>query len=375
MGEPQELQLHIMGQGVVSVEEAEELTVRRSRQYKWWLRMAMYSLFVICGQSAATVLGRLYYNNGGNSKWMVTLLQPAGFPILLPLLFISPTKDQFTHNHTKPPSILVLVTVCFFLGIFLAASAMLYSMGLQYLPVSTFSLICASQLGFNAFFSFFLNSQKFTPFTVNSIVLLTISSILLVCNTDLSNSNGVSKGKFAIGFLCTVGAAAGSAFILSATQLSFRKFLKIENFRTVLEVIILESLFATCVILVGLFSSGEWKSLEREMEEFGLGKLSYVMTLVWDAVAWQVFSIGALGLIFEVSSLFCNVISTFGLPIVPVLAVFFFHDKMNGVKVVALLLAVWGFVSYIYQHYLDDLKSKSKSKNHKNVNHVSKAPS
>ncbi|KAA8514971.1 hypothetical protein F0562_018242 [Nyssa sinensis] len=372
MGEPQELQLHIMGQEAMSAEEAEELVAHRSRQYKWWLRMAIYSLFLLCGQSTATLLGRLYYNNGGNNKWMVTLLQPAGFPILLPLFFISPTKDPITENQTKPPSILILGTVCFFLGIFLAADAMLYSMGLQYLPVSTFSLICASQLGFNAFFSFFLNSQKFTPFTVNSIVLLTISSILLVFNTNSSDSTGISKGKFAIGFLCTVGAAAGYAFILSATQLSFRKFLKIENFRTVLQVIILESLVATCAILVGIFASGEWKSLKREMEEFGLGKLSYVMTLVWFAVAWQVFSIGALGLIFEVSSLFCNVISTFGLPIVPVLAVFFFHDKMNGVKVVALLLAIWGFVSYIYQHYLDDLKSKSK--NHRIVNHVSEAP-
>ena len=75
-------------------------------------------------------------------------------------------------------------------------------------------------------------------------------------------------------------------------------------------------------------------------------------------MTWQISSVGMLGLIFEASSLFCNVISTLSLPAVPILAVIFFHDKMNGVKVMALLLAVWGFLSYIYQHYLDDSKSK-----------------
>ncbi|PRQ18622.1 putative purine permease, plant [Rosa chinensis] len=31
---------------------------------------------------------------------------------------------------------------------------------------------------------------------------------------------------------------------------------------------------------------------------------------------------------------------------------------MDAMKVIAMLLAIWGFLSYIYQHYLDDLKSK-----------------
>lgn len=75
-------------------------------------------------------------------------------------------------------------------------------------------------------------------------------------------------------------------------------------------------------------------------------------------MTWQVSSIGLLGLIFEVSSLFSNVISTLSLPVVPIMAVMFFHDKMDGVKVMAMLLAIWGFLSYIYQHYLDDSKSK-----------------
>ncbi|KAF2282822.1 hypothetical protein GH714_043113 [Hevea brasiliensis] len=129
--------------------------------------------------------------------------------------------------------------------------------------------------------------------------------------------------------------------------------------QVVLDMILYPSIVATLAILVGLFASGEWKGLRRDMEEFELGNVSYIMTLIWTAIGWQVFNIGCTGLIFEVSSLFSNVISTLGLPIGPVLAVFIFHEKMNGLKVIALVLAIWGFVSYIYQHYLDDQKSKS----------------
>ncbi|KAE8673333.1 hypothetical protein F3Y22_tig00111794pilonHSYRG00134 [Hibiscus syriacus] len=73
---------------------------------------------------------------------------------------------------------------------------------------------------------------------------------------------------------------------------------------------------------------------------------------------WQVFTIGTVRLVFEVSSLYSISVSTVGLPIVPVLAVFVFHDKMDEIKGMSMVLAIWGFVSYIYQHYIDHKKSK-----------------
>lgn len=125
-----------------------------------------------------------------------------------------------------------------------------------------------------------------------------------------------------------------------------------------LEVQLCTNLIATCVTVVGLFVNGDYRGLNEEMLGFEKGRVSYLMTLVWIAISWQVCSVGAVGLIFTVSSLFSNVISTLGLPIVPVFAVVFFGDKMDGVKIVAMLIAVWGFLSYIYQHYLDDSRLK-----------------
>lgn len=319
-----------------------------------------YILLLLSGQSSATLLGRLYYDKGGNSKWMATLVQSAGFPILLPLLPLSsksrPAGSVFSSSSPNPKlSVLVFLYVAF--GLLLTGDNLMYSYGLLYLPVSTYSLICASQLAFNALFSYFLNSQKLTPLILNSLVLLTASASLLAVHSD-PETNETSKGKYAIGFLCTLGASATYSLYLSLMQLTFQRVMKKETFSTVLPMLIYPFLVATCGCVVGLFGSGEWRKLGTEMEGYEKGKVSYLMTLTWTAVTWQVSSVGLLGLIFEVSSLFSNVISTVALPLVPILAVVFFHDRMDGVKALAMLLAIWGSLSYVYQHYLDDSKHK-----------------
>ncbi|CAB4306768.1 unnamed protein product [Prunus armeniaca] len=384
MGEAQELQLSIMAQeaneasspGHTNVPDRSLLPQRRS--FNWWLKVAIYAFLVIAGQSVATLLGRLYFDKGGDSKWLATVVQLCGFPVLLPYYCIpAASRNPITKNSTvqfKQPSTLILASVYGSIGLLLALDCYLYSVGLAYLPVSTYSLICASQLAFNALFSFLLNSQKFTPYIVNSLVLLTISSTLLVFQGDSADDpSGGSKTKYAIGFICTVGASAGYGLVLSLTQLAFKRVIRKETFRVVMDMIVYQALVATCVILVGLFASGEWKGLKKEMGMYKLGTVSYVMNLVWIAITWQLFGIGVIGLILEASSLFSNAISAMGLPVVPVLAVIFFHDKMDGIKAMAMVLAIWGFISYAYQHYLDDRKSKNENKN---VNgEVSKASS
>ncbi|WJX92829.1 hypothetical protein P8452_74419 [Trifolium repens] len=382
MGEVQELQLHKMdtneAKETFSLEKNsfEDQIMNESsiinKKTRYYLKLAFYAALVLVGQSCATLLGRLYYEKGGKSKWMATVIQLAGFPILLPYyFFISSTKKLMTTNKnnniiiTNPnqPSIFMLAFVYVSIGLIVALICYLFSIGLLYLPVSTFTLICSSQLGFNALFAFFLNSLKFTPYIINSLVLLTISSSLLVFQSDSSsNSTNISKKNYVIGFICTLGASAGYGLVLSLTQLAFKKVIKSENFKAIMDMIIYQSLVATCATLVGLFASGEWNGIKKEMEEFEIGKVSYVLDLTFIAISWQVFNIGCVGLIFEISSLFSNAISVLGLPIVPILAVAFFHEKMDGIKAISMVLAVWGFISYVYQQYLDD-ESNNKREN------------
>ncbi|XP_009360855.2 purine permease 21-like [Pyrus x bretschneideri] len=380
MGEAQELQLSIRVKEANGEDEtnlsgppdaSDRSLLPRRRGVNWWIRIAIYSFLVIAGQSVATFLGKQYYDKGAKSNWLATVVQLCGFPIMLPYYFIPASRNNPTPKGSpipsKPPSTKVLASVYVSLGLLIALDCYLYSVGLSYLPVSTYSLICASQLAFNALFSFFLNAQKFTAYIVNSLVLLTISSTLLAFQGEDDSGGddrrGGSKVKYAIGFLCTLGASAGYGLTLSLTQLAFKRVIKRETFRELVGMIVYPNMVATCFTVVGLFASGEWKHLKGELEGYKLGKVSYVMNLTWTAITWQVFSVGAVGLILEASSLFSNSISALGLPAVPVLAVIFFHDKMNGIKGIAMVLGIWGFVSYAYHHYIEDRKSKTENRN------------
>lgn len=319
--------------------------------------------FLIAGQTSATLLGRFYYNEGGNSKWMSTFVQTAGFPVLFVAQFLFRPKSPSTQaiNSSPEASIIKITLIYIALGLIIAADDLMYSYGLLYLPVSTYSLICASQLAFNAVFSYFLNAQKFTPLIFNSVLLLTFSASLLGVDEDSQSTSDTSQGNHVLGFVLTLGASATYSLILSLMQVTFEKVIKRETFSVVLNMQIYTAFVATLASLVGLFASGEWKTLEGEMHVFSSGKVSYVMTLLWTAISWQIASVGVVGLIFVVSSLFSNVISTLALPIIPVFAVIFFHDKMDGIKIIAMLIAIWGFVSYGYQLYVDDKKSRKTS--------------
>lgn len=323
----------------------------------WWILVVLNILFLIVGQAVAVLLGRYYYDQGGNSKWMATLVQTAAFPLLLIPYFLLRSKDE-SPSSSAPPSIRLLSVIYIVVGAIIAGDNMLYSIGLLYLSASTYSLICATQLAFNAVFSFFINGQKFTALIFNSVVILSLSAALLATNDDSDKPSGVSQGEYILGVLTTLAASALYSLLLSVMQLTFEKVLKKETFSVVLDMQIYTSFVATCITVVGLFASGEWRTITGEMDSFASGKISYIMTLVWTAVAWQICSVGVVGLIFVVSSLFSNVISTLSLAVTPIASLVVFHDKMNGVKIIAMLLAFWGFASYIYQNYLDDLNSR-----------------
>jgi drug/metabolite transporter (DMT)-like permease len=330
---------------------ANQLLLRKLKRWQWWFFVALNIFFLAVGQSAVVLIERFYYDRGGNGKWMATLVQTAAFPILfIPLFFISSSQQRSTS--LAPPSIKILAFIYFSLGVLISGDNMMYSFGLLYLPASTYSLICVSQLAFNVVFSNFINSQKFTASAVNSVVVLSLSAALIAVNDDSEGPSGVSRWKYVIGLLCTLGGSALYSLLHSLMQLSFQKILKRETFSVVLEMQIYTSLVATCVSILGLFASGEWKSLHGEMEGFG-----YVMTLVSTAVAWQIYSVGVVGLIFVASSLFSSVISTVSFAVNPIAFVIVFHDKMNSIKVIAMLLALWSSVSFICQNYPDDSKT------------------
>ncbi|VAH51740.1 unnamed protein product [Triticum turgidum subsp. durum] len=232
-----------------------------SERVQWWAVVLVNIVFLLGGQSVASFLGRIYYDQGGGSLWMATLVQSCGTPLAIPLLLYFRRRPRSTAV-TRPPG------------------------------------------------------------------------------SDRTNSS-VPEGKFPLGFALTLTASALFSLILSLMQLTFDKVLKSDTFYDVVEMQFWSNTAAAVVSVAGLFISGEWSSLDGEMDGYKKGKVAYGMTLAWTAISWQLATVG-----------------TVGLPLSPIVAVIFFGDQMDGVKVLAMLIGVWGFLSYIYQHYLDDAKVK-----------------
>ncbi|CAL0306085.1 unnamed protein product [Lupinus luteus] len=321
----------------------------------------------VLGQSSATMMVKSYYDKGGNSKWMGAFLQFVGFVILLPYYYISSlksaTRNNLNSNQSSSASTSMLALIYVTSGLLAVLECYFFSLGLSYLLVSTYAIISSSQLAFTAFFSFFLNSMKFSPYIINSLVLLTISSTILMFQTESESEHSLedSKKNQVIGFICTIVASAGEGLFFSFTQFAFEKLIKRESFNVVMDMIIYQSVVATCVAFVGLIVSGEWKGLINEMDEYETGKTSYVLNLVLIAIIWQLYSIGSVGLIFEVSSLFADALGALAEPIIPIMGVIFFHETMDGIKAISMVLALWGFISYIYHHYANKTNSNAEN--------------
>nr|GME07787.1 probable purine permease 9 [Ipomoea batatas] len=300
-------------------------------KWKWWFELAFYTLLTLSGLEAAILLSRIYYDQGGNSKWLMASIQTAAFPFLIPFLFISSSPKIHPNSPSNPPpSLLILgflALVSTVLGLLLAATDVFYSLAIDYLPASTYSLLNSSQLAFTALFSFLLNAQSFTPYIINAVILLTFSPMLLIFSQETTSSE---------------------------------KIIKRETLKDTVILTVSQSFVATVVTLVGLFASGEWKGLRREMEGYNQGVLAYNLVLFFSAVACQAYFVGSFTLTFKVSSLFSNVVIRLATPLTPLLSMLLLHEEMSGLKVMSLLLSVWGFASYIYQQYLDDLEAASK---------------
>ncbi|XP_062185996.1 probable purine permease 11 [Phragmites australis] len=358
MAHSQDIQLQIRGipGSESSRGEGPEPAMLRTkrRSVRWRVLVLADMLMLLLGEAMAPLLCRLYYNSGGNSLWMATLVQSAGAPVLVIPLLLTPRAAAGDPR----PAVSNLAAICVGLGLVIGCDNLMYSYAMLYLPVSTFSLVAATQLAFNAVTSRLINAQRFTALILNSVVVLTFSAALLGVgfsdDDETSSSNDVPRGKHALGFVLTLSASAVYALILSLFEVTFEKVIRTKTLRWVLKMQICTNVVASVVSVVALFASGEWRTIPGEMAAFKNGRAGYVGTLVGIAVGWQAATLGAVRLITRVSSLFANVTGTLALPLVPVFAVALFGDRMTGIKVVAVLMAVWGFLSYVYQHYLDD---------------------
>ncbi|CAA7042626.1 unnamed protein product [Microthlaspi erraticum] len=122
------------------------------------------------------------------------------------------------------------------------------------------------------------------------------------------------------------------------------------SFAAVLELLIFSSLIATVFLVLAVFISGEHHEVKRHMDEF-----AYVRTMVGLAVAWQIYWVGIVGLVFVDSAVFSNVISVCSWPVVSLLVALFYskYDQFHVLSGTALATAAISVGSYFYLIHKD----------------------
>ncbi|EYU21537.1 hypothetical protein MIMGU_mgv1a018814mg [Erythranthe guttata] len=320
-------------------------------------------IILAVGNCGGPLIMRLYFVHGGKRIWFSSWLETGGWPIILAPLIVSYTRRRRTAAAGKAelylmkPRVFVAAAV---IGVLTGFDDYLYAYGVAKLPVSTSALIVASQLAFTAVFAFLMVKQEFTAYSVNAVVLLTLGAVVLGLHTSGDRPEGESSKEYMVGFLLTVAAAALYGFILPAVELTYKKAKQAVSYTLVLEMQLVMCVFATSFCTVGMLVNNDFQAIAREARAYELGETKYYIVVLWSAIVWQCFFLGAIGVIFYSSSLLSGIVITVLLPATEILAIIFYHEKFQAEKGLSLFLSLWGFISYFYGEMKKD---KNKNKN------------
>ncbi|GJN08839.1 hypothetical protein PR202_ga26797 [Eleusine coracana subsp. coracana] len=327
-------------------------------------RLVIFSACLVLLGAGGPLLLRVYFVHGGRRLWLSTFIQLSGWPLLLPpiicvLLFRRRSRREADDGRSSsiadqllPWRLAGAIAV---LGAFFGVACFVYSLGMQALPLSTSSLLLSTQLAFNAVFAFLFAGLRLTPFSANAVVLLIIGPAVLGVGPSSSSVKpaGESSRAYWTGFVETIAAAAMCGLVLPLVEAAMSRYGRRRrrdnrSYLTVMQIQATMGAAGSAVCLLGMAVTGDFRALPKEAAGFGLGETNYFLVFVFEAVSWQLFNLGIMGLIVCASSLLAGIMIAVLLPLSQVLAVVFLREKFDGTKGIALVLSLWGFVSYLY---------------------------
>ncbi|XP_020674085.1 purine permease 3-like, partial [Dendrobium catenatum] len=172
-------------------------------------------LLLCLGNAGGPIIVRIYFLHGGHRQWLSAWLETAGWPLLLFPLSLSFLYRR--RSNPSAPAVLItprLILASAFIGLLTGVDDYLYAYGLDFLPVSTSAVLIATQLVFTALFAYFIVRQRFTPYSINAVALLTVGAAILAMHASSDRPAGVSVGGYWKGFVLTLGAAALYGLVL-----------------------------------------------------------------------------------------------------------------------------------------------------------------
>uniref|UniRef100_A0ACD5XYX2 Uncharacterized protein n=1 Tax=Avena sativa TaxID=4498 RepID=A0ACD5XYX2_AVESA len=337
------------------------ITAYHNKPASFWFLLALSAGAMLTAFPASSLLSRVYYDGGGQSKWILSWSAVAGWPIpalLLPACYL--LLDGGASPTWPPP-----LTLCLWyalLGLLSAADNLMYAWAYAYLPASTASLVAASSLAFSAVFGRVIvrSNNGMGLATVNAIVVITAGVVIVALDSGSDGYPGITDAQYAIGFALDVLGSALHGLIFALSELAFATHLAAAAgndgaassssrfFHVVLEQQAAVSLCAFAFTSAGLAVFGEgFGAMRQEAAGFAGGRGAYAMVLGWSAATFQVGVLGATGVVYLGSTVLAGVLNAVRVPVTSVAAVIWFHDPMSGFKILSLVITVWGFGSYM----------------------------
>ncbi|PIN03184.1 hypothetical protein CDL12_24296 [Handroanthus impetiginosus] len=218
-------------------------------------------ILLAVGNCGGPLVMRLYLIRGGKRIWLACWLQTGGWPVILISIILAYTRHRITTRFFMKPHVLLAASVLSILiGLdnqWLGQSPQpfdnyLHAYGINKLPVSTSSLIVATQLIFTSTFSFLIVKQKFTAYSINAVVLLTVGAVVLGIQSNGNRPAGESKAEYLSGFFMTLGA------------LTYMKAKQPLTYSLVLQMQLVICFFATCVCTLGMLIAKDFQCFGRE---------------------------------------------------------------------------------------------------------------
>ncbi|XP_073145962.1 purine permease 1-like isoform X2 [Henckelia pumila] len=212
------------------------------------------------GNCGGPLIMRLYFIRGGKRIWFSSWLETGGWPIILIPLLVSYVLRRRSNPSAEiffmKPRVFWAAAV---IGTVTGFDDYLYAYGVAKLPVSTSSLLIATQLAFTAAFAFLLVKQKFTSYSINAVVLLTVGAVVLGLHASGDRPQGESDKQYFVGFFMTLGAAALYGLILPLVELMYLKARQALTYTLVLEIQMVMCFFATAFCTVGMLINKDFQ--------------------------------------------------------------------------------------------------------------------
>lgn len=213
------------------------------------------------GNCGGPLISRLYFIHGGQRIWIPSVLQTVGCPVILIPLAIA----YFQRRKIQGPEAkIVFITRQEFIasagvGIIVGLDGYLNSWGPAKLPVSTSTLINATQLAFTALFAVLIVKQKLTAYSTNSVVLLIAGAATLALRANGDRPAGESAKDYMLGFVMTFVGAVLYGLMLPLIELIYMKSKQAVTYITVLEIQMVLGISATVFCTIGMIINKDFQ--------------------------------------------------------------------------------------------------------------------